>query len=55
MTVDASCDDSLDNLGNKVEVGYGTIVGEIIRRERWLFQQWMYDSVFKGRRKDAFR
>jgi hypothetical protein len=55
MTVNASSDDSLDNLGYEVKVGDGPIVGEIIRRERWLFQQWVYNGVFEGRWKDAFR
>jgi hypothetical protein len=52
---DTILDDTLNDFGNEVKVGNGTIAAEIFMWKRLLFEKRSNDGCFVRRRKSTFR
>ena len=55
MSSEPSVDDSLENFGDEIEIGYRSIACKVIVGQGIFFRKWLYNGSFKRRRKSAFR
>jgi hypothetical protein len=54
MGSDSSMNDSLENLGYEIEIGYGSIASQILTGKRVFFEKRFDNCIFKGGGKGTF-
>jgi hypothetical protein len=55
MGINARKDEFFEDLGEKRQVWYRSIIGEIVNVERRIFEEWCDESMLEGGRKNASR